>query len=88
MQFHPLSGSSVIVGYGFEADPVDVDATWPGKERVGLLAIRLSTGVTFLYQRVPERVFENFLMADSRGSYWRREIVGKYEGREWVDAPE
>lgn len=82
MDIVPVVGSSVIVGYGFEVDAPDPEATWPAREKTGLLAVRFSDGRTFLYSRVPERVFESFLLADSRGSYWRREIAGKYEARE------
>ena len=40
------------------------------------------TGRRYLYERVPEDVFEAFLSASSRGGFFNSEIRDRYEYRE------
>ncbi len=68
MNLHALGGSSRLVGYGYE----------PRQE---LLALKFRDGSVWLYAGVPESVFEGFLLADSRGSFFERVIRPGYEGR-------
>ena len=68
----PVEGSSVIDSYGWEAGV-------GGDAGVGLLAVGLRGRGVWWYSGVPERVFEDFLMADSRGSFFARRILGRYE---------
>ncbi len=71
MDLFPLE-SSILQAYGWEAGP--------RKSRVGLLALQFKDGSEYWYQGVPERVFEDFLMSKSKGSFFRRELEPTYKG--------
>ncbi len=77
MDLHPLVGSSRIVGYGWERSREDR----AGLPRVGTLAVEFVGGARWLYFGVPERVFEDWLMASSRGAFFARFIRDRYEAR-------
>lgn len=74
MDMQRVDGSSRIVGYGWEGNRV-------AGARNGTLAIEFVGGARWLYFGVPERVFEDWLLAESRGVFFERFIRHVYEGR-------
>lgn len=52
-------------------------ADWSG----GVLVLKFKTGETYSYAGVPAAVYKGLLGAPSAGSYFQREIRGKYEGK-------
>lgn len=71
MQMHAINNSSILRSYGYEKMKAD--------DAFGLLALEFADGGTYYYAKVPERVFEEFLLSDSRGSFARRRIIGNYD---------
>lgn len=45
------------------------------------LSVTFVTGRLYLYERVPREVYEKFLSAPSRGSFFNSEIRDRYEYR-------
>jgi hypothetical protein len=45
------------------------------------LSVIFVTGRLYLYERVPKEVYEEFLSAPSRGSFFNSEIRDRYEYR-------
>lgn len=70
MRFNPLS-SAILKEYAWVPSNV--------RGGPGLLAVRFHDGAEWWYRGVPERVFEDFLMSESRGSFFRRFIEPVYE---------
>lgn len=68
---HPVVSSSQISGYGWIEDRHGV--------RTGLLVIEFKDGVRYAYRGVPERLFEEFLCAESKGSFFHANVRGKFE---------
>lgn len=69
LQLFPLTGSSLLTHYGFERGP-------GGR---GALTVTFRGGGTWRYLGVPETMLEGLLLADSRGGYFRRHVVGKFD---------
>lgn len=66
----PIEGSSRLVGYRWDE----------GSELgVGTLVIGFVGGAVWAYRGVPLRVLADFQMAESKGSFFRRVILGQYE---------
>lgn len=69
--------SSVLRGFSWQILPGNA---------AGVLSIGFPDGSTWHYAGVPERVFEDFLLAKSRGRYFYTRIKPIYEGnKEIVD---
>lgn len=66
------SSGSLIRSWGWE----------PDRERagVGMLVVEFRDGAMWAYREVPEKVLADFLMAESRGLFYRERIGGKYPG--------
>lgn len=45
------------------------------------LHVKFNSGAEYVYNDVPEEVFEEFLSADSKGQYLNEHIKGKYQYR-------
>lgn len=45
----------------------------------GTLILKFTSGDTYSYSNVPERIFEGLRGASSAGRYFRTEILNKYE---------
>jgi hypothetical protein len=58
-----------------------VEATGYDRERRELW-VHYRDGGTYVYSAVPERVYREFLAADSMGAYVNREIKPIYEARQ------
>ncbi len=46
------------------------------------LSVTFVTGRRYLYERVPKHIYEAFVLATSRGTFFNAEIRGFYEYRE------
>ncbi len=46
------------------------------------LSVTFVTGRRYLYERVPKHIYEAFVMAESRGTFFNAEIRGFYEYHE------
>jgi hypothetical protein len=42
------------------------------------LKVTFTNGREYLYEGVPAKVYEDFLMADSKGTFLHENIVGRY----------
>lgn len=73
MERHRVSGSSMIVGLGYDSDEQ-------------LLEIRFRNGKTYQYRLVPQSVFREFLNASSAGEYFLNQIRPRYPYREVLDS--
>lgn len=45
-----------------------------------MMIVRFKNGRTYLYPAVPEELFNNFLAAESKGTFFHQNIKGKYAG--------
>jgi hypothetical protein len=80
---HPIRGSAILKGYGWELRP-----RAPGERRgseTGLLLLEFSKGEVWYYFRVPQSLFEGFMVAESKGSFFRKHIQGKYGDKPEAD---
>lgn len=68
MEMHAIVGSGRIAKYGYDST-------------LELLALEFVGGARWLYGGVPVGVFEDFLLADSRGAFFERMIRPVYQGR-------
>jgi KTSC domain len=82
---HPCLGSEEIRGYGFERKRLSRTADLgyfrhvaAGGGEMGTLALEFVRGGVWYYFDVPERVFEEFLLSESRGRYFHKFIRGTY----------
>lgn len=75
MTLFPLD-STLIRAYGWEVGP-----RRPREARVGLLEIEFHTGDRWLYFNVPEAVFDAFMMARSKGGFFRAHIRDAFQSR-------
>lgn len=73
MDLIAVAGSTLVRAYGWEADPGDVGT--------GLLQLGFANGSRWYYFGVPERVLEDFLLSDSKGEFFHRELKGRYNGK-------
>ena len=64
MEMIKVINSSIISAVGYENRKLEV---W------------LNTGRKYQYSPVPERIFENFLKAPSKGIFFNRDIKTKYK---------
>lgn len=70
----PVVGSSRIAAYAWEPG-----ARTEGRgARTGLLQIEFPNGARWYYFGVPEMVFESWLMARSKGSFFNENIQWSY----------
>lgn len=79
MTLFPLD-SSIIRAYGWQVGPRQADEdgrTLPG--RVGLLELEFNTGARWYYFNVLEAVFDSFMMARSKGSFFRQHILHSFK---------
>lgn len=76
----PVVGSSRIAAYAWEPGPrpADEDGKVVRGARTGLLQIEFPDGARWYYFGVPESVFESWLMARSRGSFFNEHIQWSY----------
>jgi len=65
-QLTPVTNSSAVVGVGYEQ--------FQGK----LLVKFKQNGITYEFFKVPKKVYDEFLAADSMGTYYHKNIKGKY----------
>lgn len=50
-------------------------------EEKAQLKVKFVSGGSYLYEAVPKKVYEAFINADSKGSYFARNIRNKYKSR-------
>lgn len=72
----PIVGSRSIAAYGYDPAPVDEEGR---RFRKGLLVLRFVDGSEYWYRGVPESVLADFLMAESKGSFFHRVIKPAYQ---------
>ncbi len=77
MEMFPITGSSHIAAYGYEPNS--------NCGKIGVLAIKFHNGKTNWYREVPLRVFEDFLIADSRGRFFTHAIAPYFD---FMEAPQ
>jgi len=52
---------------------------WIGyEEKSGMLQVEFIAGGIYQYDKVPQKVYEEFLNADSHGCYFEEHIKGKF----------
>ena len=61
--------SSAIARIGYDAEN-------------GALVVEFTTGRTYIYSDVPEEAYAGLLTAESKGSYFNREVAPHHAGRE------
>jgi len=61
----PVAQSNHVQYYTYDAD-------------LATLAVTFVNGSKYLYTRVPETVYNQFLRADSKGSFLHKNIIGNY----------
>lgn len=81
IELHALiGGSELIARWGWEPHPT------PADPEEGILALEFHEGGVWHYLGVPGRVFEEFLLANSKGRFFMARVRGKYQA-ERVDEP-
>lgn len=75
MVLFPLD-STRIRAYGWEVQSKSED---PRMGRFGLLQLEFHDGARWYYFRVPEAVFDAFMMARSKGSFFAQHIQRSYK---------
>lgn len=50
-------------------------------DRVNVLAVKFTTGVTYLYSAVPRSMYEQLMAAESKGTFVNRIIKPRYPSR-------
>jgi len=54
------------------------DVQWTSDGTTDTLWVRLKSGVFYTYNDVPEWVYNDFIVAESLGKFFTKEIKGKY----------
>ncbi len=66
MELIPITGSSAVVGVGYD-------------QFQGKLSVKFrQNGITYEFFKVPKKVFDDFLEAESMGTFYHKQIKGKY----------
>lgn len=60
-------------------DSTNIEAIGYDSDSMELHIRFLNTGATYIYSNVPEAVFEELMSADSKGSYFNRNIKPTYK---------
>lgn len=71
IELHASPGS-LIRSWGWQGDREEAG--------VGMFVVEFRDGSIWAYQAVPDSVLADFLMAESRGRFYRERIGGKFSG--------
>lgn len=66
MELQPITNSSAVVGVAYV----------PADQK--LLVKFKQNGITYEFFKVPKKVYDEFLEADSMGTYYHKRIKGKF----------
>lgn len=74
-------GPRIDVGYTTDRVAVDSGALASVSRRLDTLTVEFGDGTTYVYDNVPEAVYQEFLQAESKGAYYNKHIRDVYPSR-------